>query len=174
MPQDELDERTFEWTTGRLLGGGSSINTEQYVRPTSAIFREWARLSGPLWSPVRAMNRFRQLEKYNGLTNNSDAHGFNGRIDIRQAPIHPSVIAKKLVLAIEQATGFEEILDYNDPKTPLGPFTRWQLFQKPNGRRESSSTAFLSADIMRTNGRGVNGRKLQVLFKSPANWHRVR
>lgn len=168
VPQDELDERTFEWTTGRLLGGGSSINTEQYVRPTSAIFREWARLLGPLWSPERAKNRFKQLEKYNGLTNNPDAHGFNGRIDIRQAPVHPSVIAKKLVLAIEQATGFEEILDYNDPKTPLGPFTRWQLFQKPNGRRESSSTAFLSPDIMRTNGRGVNGRKLRVLFKSTA------
>ncbi|MDF2963418.1 MAG: dehydrogenase [Paenibacillus sp.] len=168
VPQEELDERTFEWTTGRLLGGGSSINTEQYVRPTAAVFREWQRLLGPLWSPKRAMNRFKQLEKYNGMTSNSDAHGFNGRIDIRQAPINPSVIAEKLVLAIERATGFEEILDYNDPNTPLGPFTRWQLFQKPNGRRESSSTAFLSADIMSANGRGVNGRKLRVLFKSTA------
>ncbi len=51
IPQKELDERSFEWTTGRLLGGGSSINTEQYVRPTSAVFREWESLLGPLWSP---------------------------------------------------------------------------------------------------------------------------
>ncbi|SFD64924.1 GMC oxidoreductase [Bacillus sp. OV194] len=26
VPQKEVDNRTFEWTTGRLSGGGSSIN----------------------------------------------------------------------------------------------------------------------------------------------------
>ena len=77
-------------------------------------------------------------------------------------------MAEKLVAAIEQATGFPEILDYNDPKTPLGPFTRWQLFQNPNGRRENSSAAFLSSDVMTPSGRGVNGRKLSVFFKSTA------
>jgi choline dehydrogenase len=75
-------------------------------------------------------------------------------------------MANKLVLAIEQATGFKEIFDYNDPKTLLGPFTRWHLYQKPNGQRESSSTSFLSSDIMTPNGRGVNGRNLLVFFNS--------
>ncbi|MEF3303159.1 GMC family oxidoreductase [Paenibacillus sp. GYB003] len=168
VPQEEVDDRTFEWTTGRVLGGGSSINTQQYVRPTSAVFREWETLLGPLWSPKRAINRFKQLENYNGITENPGARGFHGRIDIRQAPVNSSVIAEKLVSAIERATGFQEIVDYNDPDTPLGPFTRWQLYQKPNGRRESSSTAFLSADIMNAAGRGVDGRKLRVLFKSTA------
>jgi choline dehydrogenase len=41
VPQEGLDDRMFEWTTGRLLGGGSSINGEQYVRPTSAVLRQW-------------------------------------------------------------------------------------------------------------------------------------
>jgi len=168
IPQEQVDDRTFEWTTGRVSGGGSSINTEQYVRPTSAVFREWERLLGPIWSPERAIERFKHLENYNGITEDPDARGFHGRIDIRQAPVNPSVVAEKLVLAIERATGFQEIVDYNDPDTPLGPFTRWQLYQKPNGRRESSSTAFLSADIMNAAGRGVNGRELRVLFKSTA------
>lgn len=168
VPQEDLDNRTFEWTTGRLLGGGSSINGEQYVRPSSAVFRQWERLLGPLWSPKRAIQRFKTLEKYNGKTNNPGARGFRGRLDIRQAPIQPTIMAEKLVAAIAQATRFPVILDYNDPKTPLGPFTRWQLFQKPNGRRESSSTAFLSSDIMTPSGRGVNGRKLSVFFQSTA------
>lgn len=168
IPQEGLDERSFEWTTGRLSGGGSSINGEQYVRPTSAVFRKWEKLLGPLWSPKQAIPRFKQLEKYNGKTTNPRVHGFKGRIDIRQAPVHPTTMAKKLVSAIEQATGFKEILDYNNPKTPLGPFTRWQLFQKPNGQRESSSTAFLSSDIMSPNGRGIKGRKLRVFYKSTA------
>jgi choline dehydrogenase len=168
IPQEGLDERSFEWTTGRLSGGGSSINGEQYVRPTSAVFREWEELLGPLWSPEQAINRFKKLENYNGKTNNPAVHGYNGRVDIRQAPVNPTNMAKKLVLAMEQATGFKKILDYNDPKTPLGPFKRWQLFQKPNGQRESSSTAFLSSDIIKPNGFGVNGRKLRVIYKSTA------
>ncbi|WP_248924573.1 GMC family oxidoreductase [Paenibacillus hamazuiensis] len=166
VPQKGLDDRAFEWTTGRLSGGGSSINGEQYVRPTSAVFREWEKLLGPLWSPKRAIRRFKRLEKYNGKTTDKMARGFKGRLDIRQAPQEPTRMARKLIAAIEQATGLPEILDYNDPKTPLGPFTRWQLYQNPDGRRESSSTAFLSSDIMTPGGQGVKGRRLKVLFKS--------
>lgn len=168
VPQEGLDERAFEWTTGRLLGGGSSINGEQYVRPTSAVFREWEKLLGPIWSPKRAILRFKKLEKYNGRSNNPRSHGFNGRIDIRQAPKQPTTMAEKLTSAIEQATGLQRILDYNDPRTPMGPFTRWQLYQDPNGTRENSSRAFLSSDIISPKGYGVKGRKLRVFFKSTA------
>lgn len=168
VPQENLNDRSFEWTTGRLSGGGSSINGEQYVRPTTAVLKEWAKLLGPIWSPDRAIQRFKRLENYNGETNNVDARGFHGRIDIRQAPEVPTPLAEKLTTAIEQATGFPSILDYNDPETPMGPFTRWQLYQKPNGQRESSSTAFLSSNIMTPTGRGKNGRKLTVYYKTTA------
>lgn len=168
VPQEELDGRVFEWTTGRLSGGGSSINGEQYVRPTSVVLEQWEALLGSDWSPERAISRFKRLEKFNGETDNPGVHGYHGRIDIRQAPENPTSMASKLVSAIEQATGFPEILDYNTPETPLGPFSRWQLFQKPNGNRESSSTAFLSSDIVTPGGRGLNGRKLSVFYKSTA------
>lgn len=168
VPQEELDGRVFEWTTGRLSGGGSSINGEQYVRPTSVVFEQWEALLGSDWSPERAISRFKRLERFNGETDNPNVHGFHGRVDIRQAPQNPTSMANKLVSAIERATGFPEILDYNAPETPLGPFTRWQLFQKPNGERESSSTAFLSSDIVTPDGRGMNGRKLNVFYKSTA------
>jgi choline dehydrogenase len=42
------------------------------------------------------------------------------------------------------------------------------LYQKPNGRRESSSTAFLSSDIVTPGGYGVNGRRLRLLYKTTA------
>lgn len=166
IPQEGLNERSLEWTTGRLAGGGTSINGEQYVRPSAAVVSQWQRLLGPVWSPRKALQRFKRMERFNGETDNVTAHGFQGRINIRQAPRNPTVMAGKLVSAMERATGFAEILDYNDPETPLGPFTRWQLFQKPNGRRESASTAFLSSDIAESNGRGVKGRKLRILNKS--------
>ncbi|KOP68166.1 dehydrogenase [Bacillus sp. FJAT-18019] len=167
-PQEGLDGRAFEWTTGRLSGGGSSINGEQYVRPTAAVLEKWERLLGPQWSPDKATRRFKALENYNGETTDPAARGYHGRINIRQAPETPTPMAHKLTTAIERATGYPAILDYNDPNTPLGPFTRWQLYQQPDGRRESSSTAFLSSDIMTPTGRGVHNRKLTVKFRTTA------
>lgn len=164
IPQSGLDERTFEWTTGRLSGGGSSINGEQYVRPTSEVMRNWQRLLGSTWSPAKAVQRFKQLESFSGETNNVNAHGYHGHISIRQAPDVPTTMAKKLTSAIERATGLPSILDYNDPRTPLGPFTRWQLYQQLNGERESSSTAFLSPETVNSSGQGVRGRQLTICY----------
>lgn len=168
IPQEGVDDRAFEWTTGRLAGGGSSINGEQYVRPTAEVMEKWERLLGNLWSPEKAVQRFKRLERYAGDTTHLSAHGYHGPIDIRQAPSEPTAMAEKLTDAIEKATGFPRILDYNDPDTPLGPFTRWQLFQKRNGERESASTAFLSADVVTPAGRGVRGRKLTVRYEATA------
>jgi len=164
IPQEGLDDRSFEWTTGRLAGGGSSINGEQYVRPTSEVMRNWEELLGRTWSPQNAIHRFKQLERFSGETNHDHVHGYHGKINIRQAPEHPTSMTEKLTTAMERATGFPRILDYNDPHTPLGPFTRWQLYQKLSGNRESASTAFLSPQVVSRNGRGVHGRKLTIRF----------
>ncbi|MEH7120339.1 GMC family oxidoreductase N-terminal domain-containing protein, partial [Neobacillus vireti] len=85
VPQAELNDRSFEWTTGRLSGGGSSINGEQYVRPTPAVLREWERLLGSMWSPHQAIQIFKLLEDFHGETDGPEFHGFNGRLNIRQA-----------------------------------------------------------------------------------------
>lgn len=168
IPQKNVNNRTFQWTGGRTLGGGSSINNEQYVRPSPANMKQWEDNLGPLWSPEQEIYQFTTLENFNGKTYNPNARGYSGRINIRQTPEQPTDMAKKLVLAIEEATGFPEILDYNDPNTPLGPFTQWQLYQKPDGVRESADTAFLSSDVMTKDGHGVNGRRLTVLYNSTA------
>lgn len=168
VAQTNVNNRFFRFPGKRILGGGTSINGEQYVRPTNAVIKEWANYLGPLWSPEAVIERFKELEKYNGLTDNPDAHGYNGPIDVRQAPAEPTSLTQKIVSAMEAATSFNEILDYNNPDTPLGPFSRWQLTQKPNGNRESATTAFLTPDVVNEKGMGVNGRRLVVETKSTA------
>ena len=168
FPQKHVNNKSFDWTTGRLSGGGSSVNNQQYVRPTFRYLEKWEQFAGPLWSPDKAILSFIELENFNGITDNPGVHGYKGPIDIRQAPRNVPRSTKKFVTAIEQATGYEEILDYNNPNTPIGPFERWQLSQKPNGLRESSSTALLNLTVMTPEGIGVNGRKLRVLYKSTA------
>ena len=165
IPQPGVDGHSFEWTTGRLLGGGSSINGEQYVRPTAGVLNEWESLLGPRWSYDKAVEFFKKIENYNGATTNPPARGEQGPIDIRL--VEESPVAEQLVEAIEKATLIPKILDYNDPNTPMGPFISWQLYQNPNGERESASTAFLS-DIMNEKGKGVNGRKLVVYWNTTA------
>lgn len=167
--QDQLPEafngEQFNYTTGYLWGGGSSINRELYVQGTNKNYKRWEELLGATWSVEKIRKTFKEIEKYNGRTSNPKARGFHGAVDIRQTPKHPTIMAQKFVRAITSATGFPKIFDYNNPKTPIGPFTRWQLYQKPNGRRESSSTAYLEG-IVGKNGKAFGKRKLTILSKA--------
>jgi choline dehydrogenase len=148
IQQPQVNNRTFDYTGGRLLGGSSSINGEQYVRGTPRIFEEWARLTGDSdWGPTNVYATYKKLETFLGNTTNLEARGRQGPVDIRQTPIYPPITTTKLLTAITAATGFPEILDYNDPKTPLGPFSRWQLYQHPDGTRVSGSIAYLDPII---------------------------
>lgn len=165
-PQESVDHRSFVWTGGRTLGGTSSVNNEQYVRPSQRNMKQWEEELGSLWSPKRETYLFTKLEKYNGGSHSPQARGYDGRLDIRQTPVKPTKMVEKLVTAMEQASGIQRILDYNDPSTPIGPFSRWQLYQMPNGIRASSDTAFLSPDIVDQKGRGVRGRKLRISYNS--------
>lgn len=168
VPQKNVNSRSFEWTGGRTLGGSSSVNNEQYVRPSQVNIKQWEKSLGPLWSPEQETYQFAKLENYNGATYNPYARGYGGRLNIRQTPAYPTDMVEKMVSAMERATGLSRILDYNDPNTPLGPFTRWQLYQMPDGQRESADTAFLSPDVMTVSGQGVNERKLTVYYNSTA------
>lgn len=166
ISQQYVNKRAFNWTTGRLLGGGSSVNGGQYVRPTNQVLEKWEELLGPMWSPANAQKAFVHLENYNGATTNPKARGYDGPLHIRQAPRVVPTITKKFVDAIELGTGYPVILDYNDPTTPIGPFYRWQLYQFPNGQRESSANAFLFPSIIKHACNYLYGRNFTVSINS--------
>jgi choline dehydrogenase len=137
--------RVFQHTTGRLLGGGTSINGEQYVRSTNEYWDRVAALNGPEWSGEAVTTAYQDLENFIGVPGayNPEYHGVGGRMQIRQAPAHATARAEKFATALTAATGAPRIVDYNDPTTPLGTFTRWSLFQNRDGTRASSSRNFL-------------------------------
>jgi len=168
---------TGDYTTGKILGGGTSINGQQYVRGTNALYDQWAAIGGSQWSASNALNIFKQIENYNGATSNPSAHGYTGPLDVRQTPVIPTTMAEKFATAVSNATGVPVLTDndYNNPSTPFGSFTKWQLMQNPDTTRESSATAYLYPEAMDLCGHGVDGRRLLVLFKSYANkiiWHK--
>ena len=87
LPMAGLNGRTSDWTTGMLLGGGSSINGLYYGRGSNAVYSRWQDISGSSnWSLDNILATFQALENYQGLTITPGARGDNGPVNILQTP----------------------------------------------------------------------------------------
>lgn len=168
-PQINDDNKQLLCALALPLGGATSINAGAYCRETNSVNAKWESIAGPNWSVARITKLYKELETFNGQTNNPAVHGYHGPIDVRQVQ-NPTKVSQTFNQAIINATGFPYVLDYNDPQTPIGASTKFQYTQNgPNNElRVSSSTAFLNSKVMTPDGNGVNGRKLKILFDAPA------
>lgn len=170
-PQPNADNRRLLWAMGAPEGGTSSTNAGAWARGTDQVYSHWEAIAGPEWSPAKILAIYTSLENYNGLTTNPAAHGFNGPLHVRQVPLAEiTAFDQKFSQAVIAATGFPLVLDYNDPNTPIGVSPQLQYTQMgPNGDlRESSATAFLNSSVVTPSGKGVDGRKLEIKYKSRA------
>lgn len=168
IPQVNANNRELLWALALPEGGASSINAGAYCRGTNELYAQWEALAGPNWSVKRILGIYKKLEKYKGKTNNPLTRGYHGPINVLQEK-NPSRVSLTFTQAIIDAVGVPFVLDYNDPKTPIGASPQVQYTHKgPDGAlRVSSATAFLNRKVMKPNGKGVNGRKLRVFFESP-------
>lgn len=171
LPMPGLNGRTSDWTTGMLLGGGSSINGLYYGRGTNAMYARWEGISGSSnWSLNEILTTFNALENYQGLTITPGARGVNGAVNVLQTPTVSEVTSQVLLPATQAAFPFlPTVLDYNDPSVENCIAPRAQWFIDPTGtERVSSATAYLNETVMTPGGQGVNGHKLYMLFGSVA------
>jgi choline dehydrogenase len=171
LPMAGLNGRTSDWTTGMLLGGGSSINGLYYGRGSNAMYSRWEEVSGSSnWSLDNILETFNALENYQGLTITQGARGINGPVNVLQTPTLSQITSQVLLPASQAAfPGIPVVLDYNDPSVENCIDPRAQWFIDPTGtKRVSSATAFLNSTVMTPEGRGINGHKLHMLFDSVA------
>jgi choline dehydrogenase len=174
QPMPGLNGRTSDWTTGMLLGGGSSINGLYYGRGSNAVYSRWEKISGSKnWSLKKILKTFKDLEHYEGLTTTKGARGHKGSVNILQTPTVSELTTNILLPAtnaVFQAAvpgGLPPAVDYNDPSVEncIDPRAQW-LINSSGTKRVSSATAFLNSKVMTKDGHGVNGHKLHVLFDS--------
>lgn len=171
LPMPGLNGRTSDWTTGMLLGGGSSINGLYYGRGSSLMYSRWEAISGSSnWSLDNILATFEALENYQGLTITPGARGDNGPVNVLQTPTISQVTSQVLLPASQAAfPGIPTVVDYNDPTVQNCIDPRAQWFIDPTGtKRVSSATAYLNDTVMTPEGQGVNGHKLFMLFDSVA------
>lgn len=168
IPQPDADNREILWAIPLPLAGGTSVNAGAYCRGTNQLYAQWEQLAGPEWSVDRIFATYRELEAYLGLTTNPASRGYSGPLLVRQDAV--SRLAQVFTQAEIAATGAPFVLDYNDPNTPIGISSQFQLTRTgDNGFfRESSATAFLNSAVMQKDGTGVIGRNLQIHFESMA------
>lgn len=171
LPMPGLNGRTSDWTTGMLLGGGSSINGLYYGRGSNAVYSRWEVVSGSSnWSLDNILATFNALENYQGLTITPGARGVNGPVNVLQTPTISQITSQVLLPASQAAfPGIPVVADYNDPSVENCIDPRAQWFIDPTGKkRVSSATAYLNSTVMTPEGQGVNGHKLFMLFDSVA------
>ncbi|MBS0373792.1 MAG: GMC family oxidoreductase N-terminal domain-containing protein [Proteobacteria bacterium] len=138
VPQRHADNRVLEIATGRVVGGGSSVNAQVYMRGFRSDYDDWGRATGsPLWSWDSILPHFRRLEgnqKYDG-----EFHGSAGPLQVAD----PGYFCEysHLYVKAAQASGLPFTADFNRG-APAG--TGYLQFTARGGRRCSGADAYLA------------------------------
>lgn len=120
VPQKQLKDKKQSYSSGKLLGGTSSINGMVWVRGHRLDFESWAEQGCSGWCYEDVLPHYKNLETcYEGCV---DYHGTEG-------PLHPSStlsrqteLGRKLIEASVDM-GFHHNLDYNGEEQYGAAFT---------------------------------------------------
>ncbi|MET0744172.1 MAG: GMC family oxidoreductase, partial [Microvirga sp.] len=142
VPQDHLDGRVHDIPQANVLGGGSSVNAQVYMRGRPSDYDAWhERLRGendyPGWSWADVLPHFRTMEGNNRY--NNPLHGADGPLLVSD-PGHIDEMSRWFVQAV-QALGEPFNADFNGP-TQRG--VGFYQFMNRQGRRSSAAYAFLA------------------------------
>jgi len=109
LPDESIGGRRFIWSGGRMLGGGSAINGQVYIRGTRADFDAWERLGATGWNFDSLFPYFLRSETWAGAPNQN--HGRQGPLTV--SPMRdPHPLCELFLRACEQF-GLSRLGDYN-------------------------------------------------------------
>jgi 4-pyridoxate dehydrogenase len=143
-PVPGLDGRRPLAARGKVLGGSSSINVMAFTRGHPGDYDRWAQNGATGWSYADVLPYFKRSESWERGEN--PWRGGSGPIGVQSAKTADPVF--DALSASGQALGFPVTGDYNG-EYPEG-FGRAQ-FSIRNGRRASTSAAYLRAAMKRPN-----------------------
>ena len=141
VPQAHLGGRVHDIPQGHVLGGGSSVNAQVYMRGRPSDYDEWDALlhgsNDPVdWSWNAVLPHFRRMEGNNRLAN--DRHGADGPLLVSD-PGHIDGLSRLFVQAV-QGLGLPFTHDFNG-ETQRG--VGFYQFMNRNGRRSSAAYAYI-------------------------------
>lgn len=142
LPQPQLGGRVIEIPQAHVLGGGSSVNAQVYMRGRPADYNHWDDLLcgnndrvGWRWEDV--LPHFRAMESNNRL--NNDLHGTTGEMQVSD-PGHITDFSRWFVQAV-QALDEPFNPDFNGVSQRGVGFYQ---FMNRHGKRSSAAYAFIA------------------------------
>jgi choline dehydrogenase len=138
---ERRDGSSFPLLSGRIMGGGSSVNNLAVVRPMAADFRAWERFGGDSWSYDSLLPVMRAIETDPDFAD-SPIHGSDGPLRLHRG-YRLDDAADPPVRALLQAAGdlgLPRCDDLNVPE-PFGVCA--SPYSLVDGRRQSSAVAYL-------------------------------
>lgn len=183
VPQEHLDGRVHDIPQANVLGGGSSVNAQVYMRGRPSDYDGWhealrADNDYPGWAWRDVLPHFRGMEGNNRLHN--DLHGSDGPLLVSD-PGHVDEFSRWFIQAV-QALGEPYNHDFNGPtQRGVGLYQ----FMNRRGKRSSAAYAFIAplADNPRLQVRlGArvrrvdieDGRAVGVTYRDGTGEHSVR
>src|SRR6266850_6266708 len=159
VPQTNVGNRVLEIATGRVVGGGSSVNAQVYMRGYRSDYDQWGLSAGSdLWSWSALLPHFRRLEGNQKF--NNEFHGGSGPLTVAD----PGFICEysHLFVKAAQSLGLPFTADFNGG-APSG--AGYLQFTARGGRRCSAADAFLSRVRSDARLRVVTGAQVnRILF----------
>jgi choline dehydrogenase len=143
-PQQQLNNRRMLFPQGKILGGGSSVNSMVYIRGHRRDFDHWASLGNEGWSYADVLPYFKRSEDNERLSN--AFHGINGPMGVsdQRSPID---LSRQFIRAAQEA-GVPYNPDFNGVDQYGVGF--YQVTQR-NVRRSSTAVAFIYPALKRKN-----------------------
>ncbi|MCP5398188.1 MAG: GMC family oxidoreductase N-terminal domain-containing protein [Sphingomonas sp.] len=109
LPDPSIGNRRFIWSAGKMLGGGSSLNGQVYIRGTRNDFDHWLQLGATGWGWDDVWPYFLRCEHWHGPANQN--HGSHGPVAV--SPMRdPHPLCAVFMDACAQV-GLGELEDYN-------------------------------------------------------------
>jgi choline dehydrogenase len=140
-PQTHLDGRMHEVPQGNVLGGGSSVNAQVYMRGRPTDYDSWNDIlrknkDGADWSWNAVLEHFRTIEGNNRFFN--DRHGIDGPLLVSD-PEHIADFSRWFVQAV-QGMGEPFNSDFNGTSQRGVGFYQ---FTNRKGKRSSAAYAYI-------------------------------
>jgi choline dehydrogenase len=142
VPQEHLDGRVHDIPQANVLGGGSSVNAQVYIRGRSSDYDEWHELlrgdnDYPGWSWADVLPHFKEMEGNNRF--NNELHGGEGPLLVSD-PGYINDVSRWFVQSV-QALGEPFNPDFNGPQQRGVGFYQ---FMNRSGKRSSAAYAYIA------------------------------
>ncbi|WP_170476130.1 GMC family oxidoreductase [Ruegeria arenilitoris] len=144
VPQKNMQNKVFNYTQAKVIGGGSSINAQIYTRGAAQDYDEWRQMGCEGWGYADVLPYFKKSEDNDVY--DDEFHGKGGPLGVSM-PSAPLPICDAYIQAAGQL-GIPETRDVNGTRQDGAGY--YQLTQR-NARRSSAAMAFVAPNRKRPN-----------------------